>query len=405
MENKKFSAGFDGIAKTVIVRAVTITFVLTFLTVMFFDSADLVGAIFWLSLVGTAIFETARSVTLEVRADGVSFSKLGGSPVFYKYEKWYLSPVKGKLVLRAEMRELEKFEDINCRCFTKKKFGELTALIKKRQDAYFVNRRNAPAGGGLSRDEYIAEAIATAAERNPYAKKSKTAAKSIPTKAPISEITDRSVDIQQNPAVSTPETIKLPDPPEIHDFPQITVEQKIPEHTEIKPAAFTHDHGEDFQKAVFYYPRRDIQERAERRSTIAVLVVMLLSVAAFLVCYIAAPGFALAEGAAALTVCVLVSAALIGSKTAKLRGMPSKLEVTKNHFVVDNTRYRFGEMTGRRMTDPKAESGSRSIRFVYGGKQIVCALGPCIKSEKHADEFFGRYGELCALLEEKDFKC
>ncbi len=405
MENKKFSAGFSGIAKTVIVRSVAIIFVLTFLTVMFFDSVDLVGAIFWLSLVGTAIYETARSVTLEVRADGVSFSKIGGSPVFYKYEKWYLSPVKGKLVLRAEMRELEKYEDIACRCFTKKKFDELTALIKKRQDAYFVNRRNAPAGGGLSRDEYIAEAIATAAERNPYAKKSKTAAKSIPTKAPISEITDRSVDIQQKPSVSSPETIKLPDPPEIRDFPQITVEQKIPEHTEIKPAAFTHDHGEDFQKAVFYYPRRDIQERAERRSTIAVLVVMLLSVAAFLVCYIASPGFVLAQGAAALTVCVLVSAALIGSKTAKLRGMPSKLEVTKNHFVVDNTRYRFGEMTDRRMTDPKAESGSRSIRFVYGGKQIVCALGPCSKSEKQADEFFGRYGELCALLEEKNFKC
>lgn len=391
MGNKKFTAGLSGIAKAVAVRAAAITFVLTILSVMFFRSVDMIGAVFWFSLIGSAIWEASNAVTLEVRADGVSICKAGSSPVFYKYEKWYLSPAKGKLALRAEMRELDKTEDIVCRCFPKKRFDELAALVKKRQDAYFQNRRNAPAGNSLSREEYIAEAIATAAERNPYAKKKAPAQTPAPAKSPA-------------PAQSSaPVTAK---PAEAKADAQLTNQaQPVTVHIEIEPTPSKHDHGEDFHKAVFYYPRRDIEERIERGSTIAVLTVLFLAVAAFLVSYIAAPELVIAEGSAVLLIGAVFIALILGSKAARLRGMPSKLEVTQNHFVVDNTRYRFGEMSDKSMTNPKSASGSRSIRFMCGGKQVVCSLGSCAKNERRADGYFGRYGELCALLKEKGFKC
>ena len=121
--------------------------------------------------------------------------------------------------------------------------------------------------------------------------------------------------------------------------------------------------------------------------------------------YLAAPMFVLIEAGGIAIVCVIVIGCLIGSKAAKLRGMPSKLEVTENHFVVDNTRYRLGEMTSKSMTPPGTKIGSREIRFSYAGKQITCALGPCAKSEKTADEYFSRYSELCDRLKEKGFKC
>lgn len=441
MENKKFTAGFGGIAKAVLSRAVMITFVFALIFIGLLGDVEGLFGIFWLAVIGSAVWEVMHALTVEVSSDGIRITKAGKNPVFYGFDKWNISTV-GKSTIRASMRKLDKNEDTPCKSFPKSTFDELTRYIRKRQEVYTMNRA---AGVQMSVDDSstkpekssadrlkdaairAAAASAAAAARNPYAKKnaSAQAARTIPEKAiadkpanPAAEKPIETVKVDSIPVITeTPkitETTKITATPEIAETPKIT---EIPgiadlpktndwsEFVSAKPKPSEHKHGEDFHKAVFYYPRRDIEERTERQSTISTLVTLALSIAVFLIAYIGAPQYLLSEALAISVVCVAVIGFIAGSKASKLHGMPSKLEVTENHFVVDNTRYRLGEMTSKSMTSPNTRSGSRFIRFGYSGKQIVCALGPCSKSGTNSDEYFSRYNELCDKLKEKGFKC
>ena len=432
MENKKFTAGFGGIAKAVLSRAVMITFVFALIFIGLLGDVEGLFGIFWLAVIGSAVWEVMHAVTVEVSSDGIRITKAGNNPVFYGFDKWNISTV-GKSTIRASMRKLDKNEDTPCKSFPKSTFDELTRYIRKRQEVYTMNRASGvqmpvddsstkPAKSSADRQKdaaiRAAAASAAAAARNPYAKKNASAvsARTIPEKS-----------IADKPAAKTPiETVKVDSAPVITETPKITetpVIDETPKITETpgvadlpktnnwsefvseKPKPSEHKHGEDFHKAVFYYPRRDIEERTERQSTISTLVTLALSIAVFLIAYIGAPQYLLSEALAISVVCVAVIGFITGSKASKLHGMPSKLEVTENHFVVDNTRYRLGEMTSKSMTSPNSRSGSRFIRFGYSGKQIVCALGPCSKSRTNSDEYFSRYNELCDKLKEKGFKC
>ena len=428
MENKKFTAGFAGMAKAVIVRAAAITFVFALVCVGAFGDFDGVGAVFWLAVIGSFVWEVVHMVTVEVKESGVTITKAGNTPVFYGFDKCNITTV-GKNTIRASMRRSDKYEDIKCAGFTKSTFDELTKYIRKRQQVYGMSSTPVTASGvQMTIDDAAkkqdmndrlteaakraAESSAAAAARNPYAKKTGTAAKprvaAVPAgttaKPKITEPVSVKVDAPPiiNESVAITETPKITEVPGVNDLPKTG---DWSEFVRAEPKKSEHDHGEDFHKAVFYYPRRDIEERTERNSTLAILVTLALGVLTFLLAYLAAPMFVLIEAGGIAIVCVVVIGCLIGSKAAKLRGMPSKLEVTENHFVVDNTRYRLGEMTSKSMTPPGTKIGSREIRFGYAGKQIICALGPCVKSEKTADEYFSRYSELCDRLKEKGFKC
>ena len=438
VENKKFTAGVGGTIKAAIIRAVVITFVAALIFVGAFGSGDGVLAVFWLALIGSFIWEFANIVTVEVRSDGVSVSKSGNKATFYTYEKWYFSE-RGKNTLHAEMRKLDKTEDIVLKNFPSGTFRELSTLIKKRQEAYFLNKSAANRGVGdkpttgtqttisdmaktesrasgydfAKRAEAARASSAEASARNPYAKKPT----SVPavTSAKDAKITPVPASVKVKPAAAEssvtsgiPETPKVGETPKITGIPGIS---DLPDTSDFekflseKPKASEHDHGEDFHKAVFYYPRRDIEDRVERVTTIKILTAITLAVAVFLAAYIFAPGFAVYEALFIGVVCLFSIGIAVGKKRAKLSGMPSKLEVTKNHLVLDNTRYRVGEMSSKFMTSPGTKAGNRVLRFSYAGKTIVCPLGPCAKPKKDQDEYFGRYSELCGALSEKGFEC
>lgn len=437
VENRKFTAGVGGTIKAAFIRAVVITFVAALVFVGAFGSRDGVFAVFWLALIGSFVWEFANTVTVEVQSDGVSISKSGNKATFYKYEKWYFSE-RGKNTLHAEMRKLDKTEDIVLKNFPSGTFRELSTLIKKRQEAYFLNK--SAANRGISdqkpttgtqttisdmtksesrasgydfakRAEAARASAADAASRNPYAKKpaatssgekklTVTASAAPAAKTPEKPEKAGSPEIPETPKIG--ETPKITGIPGISDLPDTSDFEKFLAE---KPKASDHDHGEDFHKAVFYYPRRDIEERVERVTTIKILTAITLAVAVFLAAYILAPGFAVYEALFIGVVCLFSIGVAVGKKRAKLAGMPSKIEVTKNHLVLDNTRYRVGEMTSKTMTPPGTKTGNRVLRFSYAGKTIVCPLGPCAKSKKDQDEYFGRYSELCDALSEKGFKC
>ena len=437
VENKKFTAGVGGTMKAAFIRAVVITFVAALVFVGAFGSGDGVFAVFWLALIGSFVWEFANIVTVEVQSDGVSVSKSGNKATFYKYEKWYFSE-RGKNTLHAEMRKLDKTEDIVLKNFPSGTFRELSTLIKKRQEAYFLNKSAAnreisdqkPTTGTQTtisdmtktesrasgydfakRAEAARASAADAAARNPYAKKpaatssgekklTVTAGAAPAAKTPEKPEKAGSPEIPETPKIG--ETPKITGIPGISDLPDTSDFEKFLSE---KPKASDHDHGEDFHKAVFYYPRRDIEERVERVTTIKILTAITLAVAVFLAAYILAPGFAVYEALFIGVVCLFSIGIAVGKKRAKLAGMPSKIEVTKNHLVLDNTRYRVGEMTSKTMTPPGTKTGNRVLRFSYAGKTIVCPLGPCAKPKKDQDEYFGRYSELCDALSEKGFKC
>ena len=439
VENKKFTAGVGGTIKAAFIRAIAITFVAALVFIGAFGSGDGVFAVFWLALIGSAIWEFVNIVTVEVQSDGISVSKAGNNAVFYKYEKWYFSE-RGKNTLHAEMRKLNKTEDIVLKNFPSGTFRELSTLIKKRQEAYFLNK--SAANRGISdqkpttgtqttisdmtktesrasgydfakRAETARASAAEASARNPYAKKP-TSVQAV-TSAKDAKTTPASASVKVKLAAAEPSvTSGIPETPKVGEAPKITGIPGIsdlPDTSDFdkflseKPKASTHDHGEDFHKAVFYYPRRDIEERVERVTTIKILTAITLAVAVFLAAYIFAPGFAVYEALFIGVVCLFSIGIAVGKKRAKLSGMPSKLEVTKNHLVLDNTRYRVGEMSSKFMTSPGTKAGNRVLRFSYAGKMIVCPLGPCTKSKKDQDEYFGRYSELCDALSEKGFKC
>ena len=396
MESKKFTAGFIGIAKSVFIRSITITFILSVVMVGVAGEIDAVGALLWVSVIGAIIWDFLHLVTIEVRTDGVNVTKSGQTPVFYSFDKYDIK-LSGSYLTMSPKRS-GKTENIKCACFTKSGLGELSAYIKKRGQVWRFNTTPEPVQTTIDDQKKAADlkqaakkaamSSAEANSRNPYAKKAVPAATQ-----KAEEITEK---------------IKVEEPPKITEVPTTA---DLPETSELdkflseKPKESAHDHGEDFHKAVFYYPRRDIEDRTERKTTLSVLTTLALGVLTFLLAYIVFPRLVLPEAGAVVIVCVIVIASLVGSRSAKLRGMPSKLEVTANHFVVDNTRYRVNEMSHKSMTSPDMKIGNRRVSFTYSGKQIICQLGPCTKDNKNSDEYFSRYDELCDKLREKGFRC
>ncbi len=291
------------------------------------------------------------------------------------------------------------------------------------------------------RAEAAKRASSEAAARNPYAKRSgdtkpaelktRTVSESVGSTSTVIKTIDPnglskergSVDIPEPPSIDKVElTVEAPKPddlPRVEAVSRIDVTARTIESPGIadlpktsnwdefvakKPKPSAHEHGEDFHKKVFYYPRRDVSERAERRFTLTLLSTLAISIAVFLLLYIVAPRYALAEALMILAVCAAVIGFTAASNRAKLHGMVSKLEVTENHLVLDNTRYRLRELSNKTMTPPEQASGRRFIRFNYEGKTIVCPLGPCDKTKRSSDEYFGRYEELFEALGEKGFR-
>lgn len=198
---------------------------------------------------------------------------------------------------------------------------------------------------------------------------------------------------------------KIPEMPAFDD----TAYRNLPEigsvGGEISSKEFTHEHGEDFHKSVFYYPRRAITEQSERANVLSVLYILAAGVIAFLAWYLIFGGSGL-EGKAALiiaVICVSAIAITLIVRGGRTRNLFSKLEITRNHLVIDNVRYRFAEMTNMRMTSPDESSGVRRISFTYDGKGRVYTLGPCKKSGR-AEDYFNRYAELCDLLRDRGFE-
>ncbi len=316
---------------------------------------------------------------------------------------------------------------------------------------HLAANRAAPSSSSSSRNdtrsasqraEAAKRASAEAAARNPYSKRSgdtkptesktRTVAETIGSTSTVIKTIDPnglspkergSVDIPEPPSIDKVElTVEAPKPsdlPKVEAVSRIDVTARTIESPGIadlpktsnweefvakKPKPSTHEHGEDFHKKVFYYPRRDVSERAERRFTLTLLSTLAISTAVFLLLYIAAPRYALAEALMILAGCAAVIGFTAASNRTKLHGMVSKLEVTENHLVLDNTRYRLRELSNKTMTPPEQASGRRFIRFNYEGKTIVCPLGPCEKTKRSSDEYFGRYEELFEALGEKGFR-
>ncbi|MFQ9149895.1 MAG: hypothetical protein ACLR5G_17275 [Eubacteriales bacterium] len=89
--------------------------------------------------------------------------------------------------------------------------------------------------------------------------------------APTPTITDLSKDIPAD-YNKLPEIGKISDA-DYRSMPEITVpsfDEKLPE-VGAAPVPSKHDHGEDFHKIVFYYPKRSISERIERSNALFVL--------------------------------------------------------------------------------------------------------------------------------------
>lgn len=434
MTDKKFTSGIGTVAKAAFKRAFWITFVIGLVCISIFgDIEEMLFAIFWITLLGAFFWEFTHTVAVEVRSDGISVSYFASEPVIYKYEKYYIAP-KGRLTLLIEDRKLSRSEEIICRGFSSSEFDKCSKLIKARQDEFFVRRamkndvgaepesRNEAQNKGQSaaqRAVAAKRASASAASRNPYAK-GNGASKGRNSSASMSASTAASTTI----TIVKPEGLELPKPPTIDELPTVEplrtdVIVSIPESPGIadlpktsdfdefvakKPKPSAHEHGEDFNKKVFYYPRRNIVDSSERIMTMTLLSTLAISIAIFLALYILAPQYLAAEA----TLLVIICAGIIGytsiSNRIKLSGIPSKLEITESYLIIDNTRYRFRELSEMTMTAPDKKSGIRSIRFVFDAKTVVCRLGPAVKTERNSEGYFNRYDELFEALSEKGFR-
>ena len=215
---------------------------------------------------------------------------------------------------------------------------------------------------------------------------------------------------------------KIPELPKISDedykrLPDIVPPSFSQNKADSAPAkTFTHDHGEDFHKIVFYYPRRNITERTERTNALFVLYTLAASVLVFLMTYIltySVPEIMIENTnfimIATAGILVAASVALIAARLVYSRmilsGLFSKLEITDENLVIDNIRYKFSEMSEMYITPNRLDSGRRMLSFKTGGKTVLKGLGPSNKpAKKRTDEYFTRYAELVSELKKRGFK-
>ncbi|MCI8387367.1 MAG: hypothetical protein HFE63_02730 [Clostridiales bacterium] len=502
MENKTYKCAFAGHIRSVMIRAVIITFCAAFVTLFLYNSFYAAGTIFWFALIGSAIYELINSSKVTVRPDGVLYEKPGKQGMLYKYDLYYFSEVSGKTTVKVERRKTARVEELPCHSFDKKLFAEMMAFIQKSQSQYFLNRSHSSVVG---KDNYAkakspstgkpvntaAKAASTAvkpnntnntasaaAKNNPYSKEYKGRTQAAPAQNPAAapEKILKTVQVQQTPittqpsntqnitsaqpkpaapkpaaTVSQPKITVKPEPPKgeispksdtnivdsvlttfnneipsdynkIPELPKFddTAYRQLPDINSIgstskndtpEKTAFTHDHGEDFHKQVFYYPKRAITEAVERTNALAVLYIIGGAILSYLIWYLVyASGWyveqnILYKAAGVFAVLAVVAIVLfLTVRKNRLGNIFSKLEITDNYIVIDNKRYKYANMSNKHISPNDISVPVRKISFTCDGANIVYTLGPSKKPSRSSNTYFTRYSELCDALREKGFK-
>lgn len=461
MKTRSFVCGARQHLRSFGIRLIVCIFIAGFFSV-FAGGFEGFGVVVWLAAIGCGVWEFLSTVVIDVNSDGVIYRKSGKEPVRYTFADYYISPSSDGMSLIAEHRKSGKTETIKCTSFDKATITDAAMYIKSASSAYFLNRRSAPAEPAKDNTpaanmKRAAETAAEASKRNPYSKNyvgnaapkpkqvvtgvpvtpkpteaKAEAVKTEPAKAepvkaepvksepaPTPTITDLSKDIPAD-YNKLPEIGKISDA-DYRSMPEIIVpsfDEKLPE-VGAAPVPSKHDHGEDFHKIVFYYPKRSISERIERSNALFVLWTLFFAVLAFLGGYIALgalrtavgdeiyiPGYVtiLLAGVIALAAMIVIAVRVVSGAAVTSR-IFSKLEITEHHLVIDNVRCRFDKMSSMTMTAPATASGRRGLSYRFDGKVFDYDLGPAVKpSGKRSDEFFTRYDDLWRELSVRGFR-
>jgi hypothetical protein len=224
MDNKTYKSVIWNRIGSIILASVVIYLAFTFVFGSFLGMIYNKGLFIMLSLAGSVIWEITHSVSVTVRRDGVCYTKYNKPEVLYKFDIFNFSSVSGINVLRAENRVTKKVDELACTVISKDKFKEMIDLIKKRQSRYFDERN-----------------IAVNAVRDIDKKASTDNAK-------IKTSSEHFDDAMTQPVTEKPEP---------------SVKKTAP-----------HDHGDDFTKTVFYYPKRAVIDSTERSNVLFVLITL-----------------------------------------------------------------------------------------------------------------------------------
>ena len=415
------------------IRSVAIkTAAAMFILLLFFVVAGEPGAafsLFNLVLFGVIIYEAAMNISVVVRMDGITVRKQKGSRE-YRYEMFYFaSDGHGKLT--AEDRRSGRKETIPCGSFDKKAYESMVAAIRKAQTEYFLRRsasgefksgaavkENPADASEAERRENARRAAAEASSRNPYSKNYKEN----PPAAPAAKIEPpapkpAAVESRSDVAVIEPVTASFE-----KEIP--TDYNKVPEIAKVDDSAYKKMSAigdvtekaapvpvkdENFAKVEFRYPKREITERCERANALIVLWVMFGGVAAFLLWYLAAGIYTGGALMAALVIAALAAVCglvIVQTNSRRARGIFGKLEITERFLVIDNTRYRWEQMTDKVLTPANQEMGTRRLTFTCGGKRVSYAMGDAkLSADKRDIHVFPRYTELCRALKARGFRC
>ena len=456
MKTRSFVCGARQHLRSFGIRLIVCIFIAGFFAV-FAGGFEEFGVVVWLAAIGCGVWEFLSTVVIDVNPDGVIYRKSGKEPVRYPFADYYISPSSDGMSLIAEHRKTGKTETIKCTSFDKATITDAAMYIKSASRAYFLNRRSAPVEPAkdstpAANMKRAAETAAEASKRNPYSKNyvgntvpkpkqivtgvpvtpkpaeaKAEAVKTEPAKAepvksepaPTPTVPDLSKDIPAD-YNKLPEIGKISDA-DYRSMPEIAVpsfDEKLPEVGDA-PVPSKHDHGEDFHKIVFYYPKRSISERIERSNALFVLWTLFFAVLAFLGGYIALgalrtavgdeiyiPGYVtmLLAGVIALVAVIVITVRVVSGAAVTSR-IFSKLEITEHHLVIDNVRCRFDKMSSMTMTAPATASGRRRLSYRFDGKTFDYDLGPAVKpSGKRSDEFFTRYDDLWHELSTRGFR-
>jgi len=403
-----------------------------FILLLFFVAAGEPGAafsLFNLVLVGVIVYEAATNISIVVRMDGITVRKQKGSRE-YRYEMFYFaSDGHGKLT--AEDRRSGRKETIPCGCFDKKAYESMVEVIRKAQTEYFLRRsasgdfksgaavkENPVDAAEAERRENARRAAAEASRRNPYSKdyaENPPAAPAVKIEPPAPK--PAAAEIRSDIAVIEPVTASFEKeiPADYNRIPEIAkiddaAYKNMPEIGSVTAkAAPVPAKDESFAKAEFRYPKREIIERCERANALIVLWVMFGAVAAFLLWYLTAGIYTGGVLMAALVIAALAAVCglvIVQTNARHARGIFGKLEITERFLVIDNTRYRWEQMTDKVLTPANQEMGTRRITFTCAGKRISYAMGDAkLSADKRDIHVFPRYAELCRALKARGFQC
>lgn len=438
--DKTYKVSAAAHVKSVAIKTAAVMFILLLLFIVA-GEPETAFSMFNLVLVGVIVYEAATNVTVVVRMDGITVRTQKGSRE-YHYEMFYFaSDGHGKLT--AEDRRSGRKETIPCGGFDKKAYESMISVIKKAQTEYFLRRsasgdfksgaavkEDAASASEAERRENARRASAEASSRNPYSKNYKknavaeTAAKSEPSAAkpaePIkkpAEAKPAVTEIRSDIAVIEPVTASFEKeiPADYNKVPEIakiddSAYKKMPAIGDVTAkAAPVPVKDESFAKVEFRYPKREITERCERANALIVLWVMFGAVAAFLLWYLAAGIYTGGALMAALVIAALAAVCglvIVQTNSRRARGIFGKLEITERFLVIDNTRYRWEQMTDKVLTPANQEMGTRRITFTCAGKRISYAMGDAkLSRDKRDIHVFPRYAELCRALKARGFKC